>query len=150
MTYKSVVVGTDGSATAEVAVRNAATLAATDGARLVVVTAFRAHASALGVSHGEEPPEELRWVVADRAQAEARAGHGRTIAKEVGLSRVTVQAIEGDPAEVLLKAATDFDADLIVVGSRGLTSATRFVLGSVAGTVAHHAPCDVLIVHTTG
>jgi len=37
----------------------------------------------------------------------------------------------------------------IVVGSQGLTGAARFVLGSVASSVAHHAPCDVCIVHTT-
>jgi nucleotide-binding universal stress UspA family protein len=50
---------------------------------------------------------------------------------------------------VLLTVASELDADLIVVGSRGLTSPARFVLGSVAGSVAHHAPCDVLIVQTT-
>ena len=60
-----------------------------------------------------------------------------------------VQALEGDPAHVLLEAAKDFDADLIVVGSRGLTSHAHFILGSVAASVAHHAPCDVLVAHTT-
>ena len=40
--------------------------------------------------------------------------------------------------------------DVIVVGSKGLTGASRFLLGSVASSVSHHAPCDVFIVHTTG
>ena len=35
-----------------------------------------------------------------------------------------------------------------VVGSVGLTASTHFLLGSVASTVLHHAPCDVLVVHT--
>jgi nucleotide-binding universal stress UspA family protein len=39
---------------------------------------------------------------------------------------------------------------VIVVGSKGLTGASRFVLGSVASAVSHHAPCDVLIVQTAG
>ena len=57
--------------------------------------------------------------------------------------------IGDDTHDVLLEAAADFGADCIMVGSVGLTSAAHFVLGSVASSVAHHAPCDVLIVHTT-
>jgi nucleotide-binding universal stress UspA family protein len=62
---------------------------------------------------------------------------------------VVVQAMDGEPADVLLQAAADFDAELIVVGSRGLSSHVHFVLGSVAASVAHHAHCDVLVAHTT-
>jgi nucleotide-binding universal stress UspA family protein len=49
---------------------------------------------------------------------------------------------------VLIDVAEEFGADAIVVGSRDLTGVARFILGSVASTVAHHAPCDVLVVHT--
>src|ERR671924_634673 len=38
---------------------------------------------------------------------------------------------------------------LVVVGNKGLRGARRFLLGSVPGKVSHHAPCSVLIVHTT-
>lgn len=95
-------------------------------------------------------PADLRYVLTDRVQAEELAESGRAAAKAAGAGRVTVQALPGDPSEVLLEAAKDFDADLIVVGSRGLTSHAHFILGSVAASVAHHAPCDVLIAHTTG
>ena len=54
----------------------------------------------------------------------------------------------GDPAEMLVETAEDTGADLIVVGSKGMASATRFVLGNVPNKVSHHAPCDVMIVHT--
>jgi nucleotide-binding universal stress UspA family protein len=54
----------------------------------------------------------------------------------------------GDPASALIEAAEDTLADVIVVGSRGMTGASRFLLGSVPNKVSHHAPCDVLIVHT--
>ena len=56
---------------------------------------------------------------------------------------------EGDPAETILDAAEEEAVDLIVVGNRGMRGAKRFLLGSVPNRVAHRAPCNVLIVHTT-
>jgi nucleotide-binding universal stress UspA family protein len=148
MAYASIVVGTDGSPTAERAVAHAASMAVADKARVVVVTAFVPGAGAR-IAGSESVPDDLRFALSDRVQAEERAERGRAIAKEAGVAKVVVQAIEGDPSAVLLEAAKDFDADLIVVGSKGLTSAAHFILGSVAASVAHHAPCDVLIAHTT-
>jgi nucleotide-binding universal stress UspA family protein len=149
VSYKNVVVGTDGSETAEKAVRHAGRLAATFGARLVVVTAFApVHHHESG--HEEVPPDDIRWMLADRNQAEEKARTGRELAKSEGAPDVVVQTADGEAAEVLLEAAGDFAADLIVVGSKGLTGASRFILGSVASSVSHHAPCDVLVVHTTG
>ena len=147
MGYQSVVVGTDGSTTAEKAVREAGGLAAESGARLVVVTAYEPHGDVLAES--QVAPKDLRWMLTDRSQAEELARRSAAAAKGEGAPRVTVQAIAGSPADVLLEAAVDFGADCIVVGSKGLTSHAHFVLGSVASNVAHHAPCDVLIVHTT-
>src|SRR5215207_5005122 len=62
----------------------------------------------------------------------------------------TAELIEGTPGESILAAAIKHDADLIVVGNRGMGQATRFRLGSVPDWVAHDAPCDLLIVDTTG
>jgi len=58
--------------------------------------------------------------------------------------RVTVQAVDGIPAEALLNAAAD--ADVIVVGARGAGGFARLRVGSVADVVAHHAQCPVVIV----
>lgn len=148
MAYQSVIVGTDGSATAERAVTQAAELAAADGARLVIVTAYAPSGTAS--ADVDAVPEDIRFTLTDRVQAEELAQRGRELARSLGVEKVVVQAIEGDPASVLLEAAKDFDAGLIVVGSKGLTSAAHFILGSVASSVAHHAPCDVLVAHTTG
>lgn len=148
MSYQNVIVGTDGSETANRAVRQAAGLAVEHGARLVVVTAYAPHGDGLVDSSGA--PDELKWMLTDRSQAEELARKGKEAAQEAGAAKVTVQASAGSPADVLLEAAADFGADCIVVGSVGLNSAARFVLGSVASSVAHHAPCDVLIVHTNG
>lgn len=148
MGYRSIIVGTDGSVTAERAVRQAAGLAADEGARLVVVSAYQPSGDRKA-SDAERVPDELRYTLTDRVQTEELAERGRAIAKEAGVAKVVVQAIEGEPSAVLLEAAADFDADLIVVGSKGLTSHAHFILGSVASSVAHHAPCDVLVAHTT-
>ena len=159
MTYACVVVGTDGSATAERAVRHGAELASVDDARMVVVTAFESeHRSAMEHLAGTDPsgsahrqataPSDVRWMLTDRGQADGVAQRARLIAHEAGVSGVVIQSDEGDPAEVLIDAARFYDADLLVVGSVGLVGAQRFLLGSVASSVLHHAPCDVLVVDT--
>jgi nucleotide-binding universal stress UspA family protein len=144
VTYRTIVVGTDGSETAVRAINHAIGLAAADDARLVVVTAFERHES----EEDDRIPADVRWMLTDSNEAERHARHGRELAHDGGVSDVVVQAVEGDPSEMLLETAKDFNADLIVVGSVGLTASTRFILGSVAGNVLHHAPCDVLVVHT--
>jgi nucleotide-binding universal stress UspA family protein len=74
-----------------------------------------------------------------------RAEHG-VLDKGVELE---TYAREGDPAEVIIELANEQQADLIVVGSRGLTGIKRFLLGSVSNKVSHHAPCSVMIVRHT-
>lgn len=147
MTYANVVVGTDGSETAQRAVRHAADLAARCGARLVVVTAFtpdpRRESQRIS-----DAPEDIKWALTDRSEADRVAAGGREVARERGVDHVVLRAEAGVPAETILAAAQEFDADVIVVGSVGLTNSARFFLGSVANDVAHHAPCDVLIVDT--
>ncbi len=53
-----------------------------------------------------------------------------------------------DVADALIRIAEDVGADLIVVGNRGMSGVSRFVLGSVPNKVSHHCPCSLLIVNT--
>lgn len=76
----------------------------------------------------------------ERLLQETKRGLGRR--KFVVESKMT----EGHPAEEILKAIKRTGADLVVVGSQGLTGLRRFLLGSVAHKVARHAPCSVLVV----
>ena len=147
MPYRNVVVGTDGSETAELAVRHAAELAKAFGARLTVVTAFtpRPEEEAKRV---QQAPEDVRWAITDATSADERARRARTIAREAGVDDVVMRVDGADPASLLIDAADDSGGDVIVVGSKGMTSAKRFVLGSVPNKISHHAPCDVVIVHT--
>lgn len=148
MPYRNVVVGTDGSATAELAVRHAAHLAKSFGARLTIVTAFAPQPSAAAPADLAEMPEDLKWRITDSAAADERAERAQRIAKEVGVKEVRRRTSAGDPANALIEVAEDSGGDLIVVGSKGMSSPSRFVLGSVPNKVSHHTPCDVMIIHT--
>jgi nucleotide-binding universal stress UspA family protein len=54
----------------------------------------------------------------------------------------------GNPAEEIMKAAVEHDADLIVMGAQGLGAVDRFLLGSVSTRVVQHATCAVLVVRS--
>lgn len=135
-----IVVGVDDSETAARAATRAAQLAADTGARLHVMTAYE-NASVEEVAVGSD-----RWIIsgADKAQqtADTVAARLRAITADV-----TTTAREGKPADVLIDEAARLEARLIVVGNRRMQGIGR-ILGSVANTVAHHAPCDVYIVKT--
>lgn len=130
MAYRRIVVGSDGSGRAGQAVREAAHLAAKVRARLIVVTAF-------GLDRHT-----------DRDGGEATAAEAIAVAPAQGASDVHVLTDEGPPPEVLLRAVETHGADLVVIGSKGMTDPSRFRLGAVANTISHDAPCDVLIIHT--
>ena len=57
------------------------------------------------------------------------------------MARIETFARVGDAADAILDVADEQGSDLIVVGNKGMTGATRFLLGSVPNKVSHHAPC---------
>ena len=147
--YQSIVVGTDGSETAQHAVNTAAELARLSGARLTVVTAYRSvRAVALLAAGGSAAIDFHDAEEQQRMEAEELLTHAvmRMDATDV---RVSTQARTGDAAEALIATAEEVGADLLVVGNRGMGGVARFLLGSVPNRVAHHSPCAVLIAHTT-
>jgi nucleotide-binding universal stress UspA family protein len=138
---RSIVVGTDGSEPAERAVREAIDIAARDGAHLHIVTAFPDPAMFRErIASGATPVSVNLRDVAESVVAR----HVRE-AGEKGVE-VETHAREGDPAESILDTASDLQADLIVVGNRGLSGIRRFLLGSVSQKVSEHASCNVMIV----
>jgi nucleotide-binding universal stress UspA family protein len=146
--FNRIVVGTDGSETAAAAVGQAVELAKLSGAELSIVSAFapvskrrtdqEGSGAPADVAHEIGPREDVNLVL-DAAAAQARAE---------GVE-VQTHALEGDPADAILNAAEQVNADLIVVGNKGMTGARRYLLGSVPNNVSHHAPCSVIIVRTT-
>jgi nucleotide-binding universal stress UspA family protein len=136
---KSIVVGITGSDTSKVAAREAVKLAAAFGASVHFVTVVREDVrSVLTVASDE-------WELSTLDQARSSVEHFIT-AEGVSVD-FTVSAMEGDPAKALIEEAERLKADLIVVGNVRMQGIGR-VLGSVGNDVAHHAPCNVLIVKT--
>ena len=147
MSYQRIVVGTDGSETASRAVEHAARLAASVGASLIAVTAYDPHPHGLERDRADAP-EDLKWRITASGLADDRAQGAVYLARKVGVTKATALSEAGTAADALLDVAERRRADLIVVGSKGMSSPGRFLLGSVPNAVSHHAPCDVMIVRT--
>jgi nucleotide-binding universal stress UspA family protein len=122
--FKHILVGTDGSKTAAVAVSRAVEVAKAVGAK---VTIFSVGSAARAGRTVEE-------------EAKKHADSGVTIATETA---------EGDAAGTIVDRAEKGDVDLLVLGNKGMTGASRFFLGSVPNKVSHHTPVALLIVRTT-
>jgi nucleotide-binding universal stress UspA family protein len=143
--YTSIVVGTDGSASASKAVSHAASLAALTGAQLHIVMA----APRLPVLVAPDMVvASNEWGQASAESTELALNAAKVIAEQAGANAST-QVLAGDPADAVLSYCDEIGADLLVIGNRGMHGARRFLLGSVSSRCAHHAGCSVLIVQTT-
>ena len=131
----TIVVGTDGSETAERAVDRAGTLARALGVTVHVVSGYNANASQMAARSDE-----------DRTRAQQHVERAQRRLTESGVTSET-HIWAGNPAEALLTTADEQDAQMIVVGNRGMTGARR-MLGSVPNDISHRAKCSVLIVPT--
>jgi nucleotide-binding universal stress UspA family protein len=134
--FKQIVVGTDGSETAGKAVREAARLASESGAGLQIVSAY-----------GPAMREDLERLRHREGGVTPVLKEALAQAQEVDVE-AEVHELAGDPADAIVKFATDKGNDLIVVGNKGLGGVKGFLLGSVPSKVLTHAPCSVLVVRT--
>ena len=137
-----VAVGTDGSSTASKAVEAAADIAQRFDARLVLLSAFDGSDSPTGSGSGSD---ERQWAFNNDARVRELLNRTEQELRERKID-CTTMLDEGDPAEVLIRLAEECDADLLVIGNRGME---RRVLGSVPNTVTHKATCSVYVVKTT-
>jgi nucleotide-binding universal stress UspA family protein/nitrite reductase/ring-hydroxylating ferredoxin subunit len=120
--YGRIVIASDGSATADRAARKGFDLA-----REVL-----AHVTLVFIGH----PATGELVMQDTIEV-----YGRGIDTDV-------RVLQGDPGDLILRTAEDVDAELIVVGNKGLQGAKGFLLGSVPETVIERAERDVLLCRT--
>ena len=137
----TIAVGTDGSESAETAVNVAAEMARRFDAKLVLVSAYGDPTP--GSSGGRVDESEFAWNPAAQLR-EILARTERTL-RDDGIDCVT-RTGKGNPAKALVKIAEDSNADLLVIGNKGMH---RRVLGSVPNSVTHKAGCSVLVVKTT-
>ena len=146
--FQSIVVGTDGSDTATQAVRQAVDLAAAVNAKVKLVSAYEPVPAQRLREERRDTPEDLQWAIGPREDVDSTLDAAAAIARDAGVE-ADVYPRQGDPADAILDVAEEQEADLIVVGNKGMTGAKRFLLGSVPNKVSHHAPCSVLIIRTT-
>ena len=136
-----IVVGVDGSETARLATRWAAREARQRGATLVLASAWHLPT---GAYYGPAPVSEdlVKDLITGAEDIVALAL--QDVRDEAGMIPVETIVEEGQPTEVLLRAAES--ADLLVVGSRGMGGFRELLLGSVSQQLVHHAACPVVIV----
>ena len=95
-------------------------------------------------------------IAADRPQSEGKTVPYRQIEKQLKVYQASLpfeselEIVSGDPAEEIIRLANIYHADLIAIGSRGLTGVKRILQGSVSSQVVEDAPCSVLVVKPIG
>lgn len=149
--YKNIVVGTDGSETAGLAVHHAIMLAKMSGAKLHIVHAYQVVTlgmAAMSASSGG-PMIDAERLNSSLSESGAAVCSQATATAERGGVEVEAHSMCSDPADALINVAQQVDADLLVVGNRGMAGVKRFMLGSVPNRISHHSPCSLLIVNTT-
>jgi nucleotide-binding universal stress UspA family protein len=161
MSYRTIIVGTDGSESSLRAVDRAAALAAQVNAKLIIASAHLDTSEKGGWSRAPAPDRVLDARAADSLGDEAYRVHGsapvyeilhdaRDRAKAAGAHDIEERAPVGAAVAALLHLAEEVNADLLVVGNLGLGTVAGRLLGSVPDTVARRAKVDILIVHTVG
>jgi nucleotide-binding universal stress UspA family protein len=146
--FDRIVVGTDGSDTATEAVKTAIELARLSKAKLEIVSAYEPIPQDRLKQEVEGIPGDIAQVVNPREDVQLVLDRAAAEAKKAKVDVVT-HPREGDPADAILDVAEENNADLVLVGNKGMTGARRFLLGSVPNKISHHSPCDVWIVKTT-
>lgn len=146
--YTEVIVGSDGSTTAERAVQAASLMAHALGIPVTVATSWR-----------RDPPdgpvrsEEASYPGGGASGAEAMwakttVADGAGIARSTGCDDVRTATPEGPPAESLLSLAEERPGSLLVVGTIGIDQRAERLMGNVPHQLTHHCPRDLLLVRS--
>jgi len=138
--YSTIAVGTDGSTTADVAVRAAIDLARRYDAKLVLLSAW--DKDDRGAPDGRD---DAHWTYKHADAVHRVLLQAEELAESHGVE-VTTASEFGDPAETLVSLAERHGADVLVIGNKGMQ---KRLLGSVPNTITHKASCSVLVVKTT-
>src|SRR5262245_60561803 len=134
--FSRIVVGTDGSETASEALRQASQIGQKLGSELIVVSAYEPVSQTRLREERQQVPEDMGHTVGPREDVEATLEEAEKLIKSQGVAKVKTVSRQGDPADAILDVAEEENADLIVVGNKGMTGAKRFLLGSVPNKVS--------------
>jgi len=145
MTPRRILVATDFSECSKEAIDSAARLAESFSAELYLLHAFEPPFYTIEGRDTGIHPEVDRWVRELREQESKRLEGEVEVVRRRGI-KVHPAFKEGPPSEEIIKAAEEFGADLVVLGTHGRRGVDRLVMGSVAERVMRKAPCSVLII----
>ncbi|MGB7868995.1 MAG: universal stress protein [Mycobacterium sp.] len=147
--YRTVVVGTDGSESSLRAVDRAAKIAADSDAKLIIATGYLPQKDDTRAADvlGEEG-----YKVTGNAPIYAMLHDARDRAKAAGAKTIEDRPIQSGPVQALVDLAEEVGADLLVVGNVGLDARSAIIgrVFSIPGAVATRAKIDVMIVRTSG
>jgi nucleotide-binding universal stress UspA family protein len=129
-------------------VEKATELAKLSGAELNIVSAFEPVSKSRIAGELRDAPADVQYEINPSEDVNLVLDAAAAPARRDGVD-VHTHPVQGDPSDAILNVAERIDADLIIVGNKGMTGARRFILSSVPNNISHHAPCSVLIVHTT-
>ena len=135
-----ILVPVDGSAYSLKAVETACDLAKAQAPATLVLTAVAIQMPML--EEGAYIAEKMKVL------AEAALVKAKEVAQGKGITAEAILATGASPADVIVRVAKEQQADLIVIGSRGLAGKTRSFLGSTASQVVTYSPCSILVVKT--
>jgi nucleotide-binding universal stress UspA family protein len=148
--YRTVVVGTDGSESSLRAVARAGALAGACGATLVVACAYLpSEDDDRELARAGDVLRDEAYQVVGAHPAEDKVRTAAEKASAAGAKKIKTVAVLGSPVEALLDVVRREDADLLVVGNRGLNGVKGRLLGSVPADTTRRSGVDVLVVHTT-
>lgn len=140
-----IIVGVDGSTHSRRALEWAIKEAASRHTPLTVVTVHQPYRGYWNAAV-DFPGDNALVEAASKAVQEETDEVLAKLAEDARPPEVNVMAVDGQPADRILRAAASVDADLIVLGSRGAGGFAKLLMGSVATQVSHHAHCPVMIV----
>jgi nucleotide-binding universal stress UspA family protein len=143
-----ILLAVDGSAYSDAAVEEVACRPWPPNSEIRVITAFEI-SMYIGMDFWTMPPEyfeKLEQAAGERAKRVVDDALTKLESMEDKTLQISSDVIEGQPRQVIVEEADRWNADLVVMGSRGLGAWSRLLLGSVSSGVVHHAPCSVEIV----
>lgn len=142
MQWTTILVPMDFSEDSDAALDTAVDLARSFGARIHLLHAFE-YPTYIGTPWGYSFPPGAFSEARVRASELLQERQEKVDAEGVP---ATFQACEGSPSEMIVEVAEQLPADLIVMGTRGLTGVKHVLLGSVAERTLRYAPCPVMTV----
>jgi nucleotide-binding universal stress UspA family protein len=143
--YRTIAVATDGSETAGRALEAGLEMAERYGSRVVLISAYTPLPEWQMAPERATVLSEFQWASHVKDDVDAILADARAKSRDRGLE-AEVAAATGEPADVICQLAAEHDADLLVMGNKGID---RKVFGSVPRSVCAQAPCTVLLVKTT-